>query len=58
MDNKFNWIVCPKCNRNSRIKICSDTILINFPLYCPKCKQITLVNVKEFGITIIKDTNN
>jgi ribosomal protein L44E len=25
-----------------------DTELKNFPLYCPKCKQQTLVNVKLF----------
>ncbi|WP_096190746.1 cysteine-rich KTR domain-containing protein [Evansella halocellulosilytica] len=28
---------------------------MNFPLYCPKCKQESLVNIKKFKITIIKE---
>ncbi|MDE8735115.1 cysteine-rich KTR domain-containing protein [Eubacteriales bacterium DFI.9.88] len=27
----------------------------NSPLYCPKCKQETLINVKELYITVIKE---
>ncbi len=32
-----------------------DTVLKNYPLYCPKCKQETLINAKEFQITVIKE---
>ncbi len=32
-----------------------DTILENFPLYCPKCKQETLVNVKQLNMSVIKE---
>ncbi len=31
------------------------TVLKNYPLYCPKCKQDTLVNAKELYITVIKE---
>ena len=33
------WIYCPICKNKTRTKIRTDTKLINFPLYCPKCKQ-------------------
>ncbi|WP_438938923.1 cysteine-rich KTR domain-containing protein [Blautia schinkii] len=32
-----------------------DTVLINYPLYCPKCKQETLIKAKELHITVIKE---
>lgn len=32
----------------TRLKLRKDTELKNFLLFCPKCKQETLVNVKEF----------
>lgn len=30
-------------------------MLINFPLYCPKCKQESLISVKDLQITVIKE---
>ncbi|MGX7713299.1 cysteine-rich KTR domain-containing protein [Enterococcus faecalis] len=54
MENK-KWIHCPICGNKTRIKICKNTILDNFPLYCPKCKQETLINVYTFKITVIKE---
>ena len=38
-----NWIHCPICSNKTRLKVRKDTILENFPLFCPKCKQETLV---------------
>ena len=32
-----------------------DTELKNFPLFCPKCRQETLIHVKQFNITVIKE---
>ena len=31
------WILCPICSNKTRLKIREDTILENFPLYCPNC---------------------
>ena len=28
----------------------------NFPLYCPKCKQESLINAKDLQVTVIKGT--
>ena len=44
------WILCPICNNKTRIKVRKDTELKNFPLYCPKCKKESLIEVKEFKI--------
>ena len=44
------WILCPICGSKTRVKVRKDTELKNFPLYCPKCKQETLINMKQFLI--------
>ena len=56
-DDKMStqWIRCPVCNNKNRGRIREDTILINYPLYCPKCKQETLIKVKKFQVTVIKE---
>ena len=47
-----SWVLCPICNNKTRIKIRDDTELINFPLFCPKCKQETLINITQGNIII------
>lgn len=49
------WILCPICGNKTRLKIRQDTILENFPLYCPKCKQETLIHAKQLNISVIKE---
>lgn len=49
------WISCPVCGNKTRSKIREDTELKNFPLYCPKCKQETLIEAKDLHITVIKE---
>ena len=41
------WVLCPVCGNKTRIKVRPDTMLENFPLFCPKCRQETLISVKE-----------
>ena len=50
-----NWILCPVCGNKTRLKIRKDTELKNFPLFRPKCKQETLIHVKQFNTTVIKE---
>ena len=52
---KTDWVLCPVCRSKTRIKIREDTILENFPLYCPKCKQECLIEAKGLHITVIKE---
>jgi len=49
------WIFCPVCGNKTRLQIREDTELKNFPLYCPKCKQETLIEVKNLQITVITE---
>lgn len=49
------WLLCPVCGNKTRDKIREDTVLKNFPLFCPKCKHETLVNVKQLNLTIIQE---
>ena len=49
------WVLCPICNNKTRIKIRKDTQLIHFPLFCPKCKNESLVIIKNGVITVIKE---
>lgn len=37
---KTEWIYCPVCKNKTRDKIRGDTILKNYPLYCPKCNVL------------------
>ena len=49
------WLLCPVCGNKTRLKLCEDTILENFPLYCPKCRQETLINVQQMNMSVIKE---
>ncbi len=49
------WVLCPICRGKTRLKIREDTVLKNFPLYCPKCKQERLIEAKDLQVTVIKE---
>ena len=44
------WVHCPKCGSKTRLRLRQDTVLIHFPLFCPKCRQETLIDAREFRI--------
>ena len=52
---KTEFIRCPVCGNKTRDKIREDTILKNFPLFCPKCKKESLINVNNLKVTIVKE---
>ena len=49
------WILCPLCGGKTRVKLREDTILENFPLYCPKCKQEMLIRADKLNISVITE---
>lgn len=55
MEINTEWLLCPVCGRKTHDKMREDTEMKNFPLYCPKCKQETLVDVKRFAVSVCKD---
>ena len=55
MQEERKWLLCPVCDNKTRLKIRLDTVLENFPLYCPKCKQEMLINVDKLNTTATKE---
>lgn len=53
MDRSSEWLMCPRCEGKTRVKVRKDTKLINFPLFCPKCKLEVLVSVEDFKLKIV-----
>ena len=54
ISNRAEWVRCPVCGTKTRLQIRADTELKNFPLYCPKCKQESLIDAKNLQVTVIK----
>ena len=52
---KRQWLLCPVCRNKTRLQIRSDTELKSFPLFCPNGKQESLINVKQFNVSVIKE---
>lgn len=50
---KSEWLRCPVCGNKTRNQIREDTVLLNFPLYCPKRKQEMLIEAKQLQVTVI-----
>lgn len=47
--NISKWVHCPLCDGKTRTKVYANTVLVQFPLFCPKCKKeirVTVVNLK------------
>lgn len=55
INDKTKWLLCPICQNKTRIQLNYNTELKLFPLFCPKCKQVNLINVTRFKITIIRE---
>ena len=53
--NLEQWVLCPFCKSKTRLKIRDDTVLKNFPLFCPKCRHETLIDAEQIiGFSIYK----
>ncbi len=52
---QIHWICCPNCGSKTRDRLREDIVLKNYPIYCPKCKQETLINARNLQITVIKE---
>ena len=44
------WVLCPVCGAKTRIRLLQRTVLRDFPLYCPKCRQECIINAQNFQI--------
>lgn len=57
MKMRNEWVKCPICDSKTRNKIREDTVLKRFPLFCPKCKNETLVDINSFIIKVIVESD-
>ena len=46
------WVRCPICKGKTRTKVFAETVLLNFPLYCPKCKNESIVSVLKLKMIV------
>ena len=53
--DKTQWILCPVCGSKTRNKVREDTVLKNYPLYCPKCRQERLIEVRNLQTIVITE---
>ena len=54
-DRAALWIRCSQCGAKTRTMVYEDTVLLNFPLFCPKCKKENKVNVVKLKIVESKE---
>ena len=40
-------ILCPSCRSKTRTQIRKDTVLENFPPFCPKCRRTFLISTRR-----------
>ena len=48
------WVYCPICGSKTRTKVYEDTVVQNFPLYCPKSKTEVRVDITQLKMTVSK----
>lgn len=48
------WVHCPICGGKTRTKVYWDTVLIKFPLFCPRCKKETYIDVVQLKMVLSK----
>lgn len=53
--DREDWLLCPVCGKKTRDRIRENTVLVNYPLYCPKCGQTTIIHAKDFHVTTAKE---
>lgn len=46
------WILCPQCGEKTRLQILRQTELKAFPLFCPKCRNESIINARNFIVEI------
>ena len=52
--NKEHWILCPACGSKTRARLLPDTVLRSFPLFCPKCRRESIINVQNYKVCTLR----
>lgn len=51
VDNR-GWVYCPICHSKTKTKVNKDTKLHHFPLFCPKCKHESRIDVEDMQMQL------
>ena len=51
---KADWLRCPVCGGKTRTQVRENTVLENFPLFCPKCRYECVITYRKGKIEEIK----
>lgn len=49
-EEEKRWVLCPRCGVKTRLQLFRETELRTFPLFCPKCRNESIINAKNFII--------
>ncbi|MBC8612002.1 hypothetical protein H8702_12970 [Massilimaliae timonensis] len=45
---EIHWVLCPVCENKTRDRIREDTVLKNYPLYCPNAPSKSVLSLEGF----------
>ena len=45
--NGTAWVCCPRCGSKTRTQFRPHTVLLDFPLFCPKCRYECVVDFRD-----------
>lgn len=49
----LHFLRCPNCGKESTVKVCDNTVLLNFPFSCPHCGASFFINYVESTAVVI-----
>lgn len=52
------WVHCPVCGCKTTTKVFPDTVVLNFPLFCRKCKREYKVSIIQQKLTFCDSGRN
>ena len=50
MDSEEKWVMCPLCGAKTRLRLLQKTVLVSFPLFCPKCRRESIINARNYKV--------
>ena len=50
MDSEEKWVMCPLRGAKTRLRLLQKTVLVSFPLFCPKCKHESIINARNYKV--------
>ena len=48
------FVLCPLCGGKTRVKLLPDTVLKNYPLFCPKCRREIVISAECRKIAVVQ----